>query len=154
MRSNRSRILSICMFILRSLIRLLIFYYMLNRKYFPRIKILVVMIMAVVLRFYYAYWKLGLFFFSPHLKVQQENKSTVPGASQTGEAYHYVSYLPIDGHLYEMDGLKPWPLDHGKTSMKYSGPHPLISHPPPALCLMWITQSTPSHSATYCCPPL
>lgn len=48
----------------------------------------------------------------------------MPGASQTGEAYHYVSYLPIDGHLYEMDGLKPWPLDHGKGTMY--GTH--ISH--------------------------
>ncbi|CAI6354490.1 unnamed protein product [Macrosiphum euphorbiae] len=29
------------------------------------------------------------------------------------EAYHYVSYVPINGHLYELDGLKPYPMDHG-----------------------------------------
>jgi len=52
--------------------------------------------------------------FSPHMRLQQEKQSNQIGASQTGEAYHYVSFLPINGHLYEMDGLKPWPLDHGK----------------------------------------
>lgn len=31
----------------------------------------------------------------------------------TGEAYHFVSYVPINGHLYELDGLKPYPMDHG-----------------------------------------
>lgn len=52
--------------------------------------------------------------YSPHLRLLQENKASAPGASQTGEAYHYVSYLPMNGRLYEMDGLKPWPLDHGE----------------------------------------
>ncbi|XP_029341106.1 ubiquitin carboxyl-terminal hydrolase calypso-like [Acyrthosiphon pisum] len=31
----------------------------------------------------------------------------------TSEAYHFVSYVPINGHLYELDGLKPYPMDHG-----------------------------------------
>ncbi|XP_067945551.1 ubiquitin carboxyl-terminal hydrolase calypso-like [Watersipora subatra] len=52
---------------------------------------------------------------SPHLRHQQEKKSSAPTASQAGEAYHYVSYLPVNGRLYEMDGLKPWPLDHGEV---------------------------------------
>lgn len=52
---------------------------------------------------------------SPHLRLQQENKASVTGTSQAGEAYHYVSYLPVNGRLYEMDGLKPWPLDHGEA---------------------------------------
>lgn len=29
------------------------------------------------------------------------------------EAFHFVSYVPIDGHLFELDGLKPYPIDHG-----------------------------------------
>lgn len=30
-----------------------------------------------------------------------------------GEAYHFVSLVPINGHLFELDGLKPFPTDHG-----------------------------------------
>jgi len=32
----------------------------------------------------------------------------------TGEAYHFISYVPINGHLYELDGLQPYPMDHGQ----------------------------------------
>lgn len=31
----------------------------------------------------------------------------------TGEAFHFVSFVPIDGHLFELDGLKPYPMNHG-----------------------------------------
>lgn len=31
----------------------------------------------------------------------------------TGEAFHFVSYVPINGRLFELDGLKPFPMDHG-----------------------------------------
>lgn len=31
----------------------------------------------------------------------------------TGEAFHFVSFVPIDGHLFELDGLKPYPMSHG-----------------------------------------
>lgn len=30
-----------------------------------------------------------------------------------GEAFHFVSFVPINGHLYELDGLKPFPMNHG-----------------------------------------
>ena len=32
---------------------------------------------------------------------------------RTGEAFHFVSYVPINGRLFELDGLKPYPIDHG-----------------------------------------
>lgn len=31
----------------------------------------------------------------------------------TCEAFHFVSFVPINGHLFELDGLKPFPMDHG-----------------------------------------
>jgi len=34
------------------------------------------------------------------------------------EAFHFVSYVPINGHLFELDGLKPYPIDHGKSIIK------------------------------------
>lgn len=33
-----------------------------------------------------------------------------------GEAFHFVSFVPINGHLFELDGLKPFPQDHGPWS--------------------------------------
>ncbi|KAL1501060.1 hypothetical protein ABEB36_006459 [Hypothenemus hampei] len=33
-----------------------------------------------------------------------------------GEAFHFVSFVPIGGRLYELDGLKPYPIDHGPCS--------------------------------------
>lgn len=31
------------------------------------------------------------------------------------EAFHFVSYVPIKGRLFELDGLKVYPIDHGKN---------------------------------------
>lgn len=29
------------------------------------------------------------------------------------EAFHFVSYVPIKDRLFELDGLKAYPIDHG-----------------------------------------
>lgn len=36
-------------------------------------------------------------------------------AVRTMEAFHFVSYVPIKGRLFELDGLKVYPIDHGKN---------------------------------------
>ncbi|CRL01526.1 CLUMA_CG014393, isoform A [Clunio marinus] len=37
----------------------------------------------------------------------------IPTGRSACEAFHFVSFVPIGGHLFELDGLKPFPMDHG-----------------------------------------
>lgn len=47
-----------------------------------------------------------------HLPEKQNGLSAV----RTMEAFHFVSYVPITGRLFELDGLKVYPIDHGRHS--------------------------------------
>lgn len=38
-------------------------------------------------------------------------------ASSGAEIFHFICFVPIDGRLYELDGLKPHPVDHGPVSI-------------------------------------
>lgn len=37
----------------------------------------------------------------------------VTSSRYAGEAFHFVSFVPIQDRLFELDGLKPFPIDHG-----------------------------------------
>lgn len=37
----------------------------------------------------------------------------IPSSRMACEAFHFISFVPINGHLFELDGLKPFPMDHG-----------------------------------------
>ena len=39
---------------------------------------------------------------------------SVSTATRSMEAFHFVSYIPYKGRLLELDGLKPFPIDHGE----------------------------------------
>lgn len=49
----------------------------------------------------------------PQARRRLDKGSGVPTGRFTGEAFHFVSFVPINGHLFELDGLKPYPMDHG-----------------------------------------
>jgi hypothetical protein len=34
-------------------------------------------------------------------------------ANSNSEIFHFICFVPINGRLYELDGLKPYPVDHG-----------------------------------------
>ncbi|GAB6020021.1 hypothetical protein CHUAL_002771 [Chamberlinius hualienensis] len=46
-------------------------------------------------------------------KLIQEKPHGFP-TSRIVEAFHFVSFVPIKGRLFELDGLKPYPIDHGE----------------------------------------
>lgn len=49
----------------------------------------------------------------PQARKKTDKNAGVSTGRFTGEAYHFVSLVPINGHLFELDGLKPYPMDHG-----------------------------------------
>ncbi|XP_037091418.1 ubiquitin carboxyl-terminal hydrolase calypso-like [Pollicipes pollicipes] len=46
-------------------------------------------------------------------RVQERPAVGLPVGRSAAETFHYVSYVPINGRLFELDGLKPGPIDHG-----------------------------------------
>ncbi|CAK9294713.1 unnamed protein product [Gordionus sp. m RMFG-2023] len=46
--------------------------------------------------------------------TESYNKSASP--KNNNDCFHYVSFVPIDGELFELDGLKPFPINHGSWS--------------------------------------
>lgn len=49
----------------------------------------------------------------PQARRRLDRATGISTGRFTGEAFHFVSFVPINGRLFELDGLKPYPMDHG-----------------------------------------
>lgn len=47
------------------------------------------------------------------IKFQSDKSKSLASASRAMEAFHFVSFIAYEGTLIELDGLKPYPIDHG-----------------------------------------
>lgn len=54
---------------------------------------------------------------APRARRRTERSTASAGMTgsrfSSGETFHFVSYVPINGRLFELDGLRKFPLDHG-----------------------------------------
>lgn len=65
--------------------------------------------------FTFFFW-FSFLFYRPEPKLLPEKTNAV-STGRAMEAFHFVSYVPISGRLFELDGLKPSPIDHGRSSV-------------------------------------
>ncbi|XP_078258421.1 ubiquitin carboxyl-terminal hydrolase isozyme L3 [Rhinoraja longicauda] len=45
----------------------------------------------------------------------QEGQTEAPSLDEKVDL-HFISFVNVDGHLYELDGSKPFPINHGDTT--------------------------------------
>jgi len=50
-----------------------------------------------------------------HGDIALEGQTKAPSADEKVDL-HFISFVCKDGHLYELDGRKPFPINHGKSS--------------------------------------
>jgi ubiquitin carboxyl-terminal hydrolase L3 len=50
-----------------------------------------------------------------HEEVAVQGQTEAPEADADVD-YHFIAFVPIDGNVYELDGVKPFPINHGPTT--------------------------------------
>ncbi|CAG9132338.1 unnamed protein product [Plutella xylostella] len=50
-----------------------------------------------------------------HKELAQEGQTNTPGANDVVN-HHFISFVNVEGSLYELDGRKPFPVNHGPTT--------------------------------------
>lgn len=57
-----------------------------------------------------------IFFFFP--RRQQMFEFDAKSSAKEEDAFHFVSYVPVNGRLYELDGLREGPIDLGRRNRR------------------------------------
>ncbi|EIN09393.1 cysteine proteinase, partial [Punctularia strigosozonata HHB-11173 SS5] len=67
--------------------------------------------------------------------TRQRQRSDIQSADDLEETYHFIGYIPAHGKVWELDGLKPGPLEVGEMNYGGSGAEGWMDVVRPALRL-------------------
>ena len=70
----------------------------------------------ILITYFFSFSYLSILSYRPEPKLLPEKTNAV-STGRAMEAFHFVSYVPISGRLFELDGLKPSPIDHGRSNV-------------------------------------
>lgn len=74
------------------------------------------LILIKIIYIFFSFSYLSILSYRPEPKLLPEKTNAV-STGRAMEAFHFVSYVPISGRLFELDGLKPSPIDHGRSNV-------------------------------------